>query len=448
MNVSQHRERAVAIGKAAFPEPFITGLEFNPPVRGPWNIVHMAYSIPEVHLLYICARGCLRGVIMTALEMGALDRFSWIGLSENDLAFGTIDDVTLDRAVEIIQRLDPTPPLVLLYLSCVHKFCQLDAGHLITELSERFPQTRFIECFMMPTMRKSGRTDEERTRAAMFEALEKPDIEEERAVSIIGNDFAIRDDALLIEMLRNGGIHVRSLNAARSYEDYKDLARSKTLLTTHPDACFAGEETAKRLGKRHLHLPVCYSFSGIRTTLSRLADAFSLDMPDFDREEEEARQALAATLRVLGDRPVVLDYTASPRPLGLARLLLESGFNLRVLYLDAIQEAEKEDFTWIAKHHGDILLVSTLAPENRLAALRTENALLENPLAIGQKAAYMAETDFFLNLVGGGGLYDFRGIIRLAGDLLDAHKTPKNRRLILQMKGFGLPTPLHGPEDV
>ena len=79
------------IAEASYPEPFAQGLEFNAPVRGPWNIVHMALMIPEAHLLYICARGCLRGVIMTAAEMGAMARMSWIGLTEDELTTGLLD---------------------------------------------------------------------------------------------------------------------------------------------------------------------------------------------------------------------------------------------------------------------------------------------------------------------------------------------------------------------
>ena len=34
------KESGINITKAAFPAPFESGLEYNPPTRGVWNIVH------------------------------------------------------------------------------------------------------------------------------------------------------------------------------------------------------------------------------------------------------------------------------------------------------------------------------------------------------------------------------------------------------------------------
>lgn len=37
----------VRIGDAEFPKPFVNGLEFNAPVHGTWNIVHIGFRIPK-----------------------------------------------------------------------------------------------------------------------------------------------------------------------------------------------------------------------------------------------------------------------------------------------------------------------------------------------------------------------------------------------------------------
>ena len=56
------------ISKVGWPAPFAGGVEFNAPARGPWNIVHTGMLLPESHQIFICAQGCLRGVILTAAE--------------------------------------------------------------------------------------------------------------------------------------------------------------------------------------------------------------------------------------------------------------------------------------------------------------------------------------------------------------------------------------------
>ena len=63
------KESGINITKAAFPAPFESGLEYNPPTRGVWNIVHTGMLIPESRQIFVCAQGCLRGVILTAAEM-------------------------------------------------------------------------------------------------------------------------------------------------------------------------------------------------------------------------------------------------------------------------------------------------------------------------------------------------------------------------------------------
>ena len=72
------KESGINITKAVFPAPFESGLEYNPPTRGVWNIVHTGMLIPESRQIFVCAQGCLRGVILTAAEMNAMDRMSWV----------------------------------------------------------------------------------------------------------------------------------------------------------------------------------------------------------------------------------------------------------------------------------------------------------------------------------------------------------------------------------
>ena len=40
---------------------FARGLEFNAPVHGAWNIVHVGMQVPECHQIYVCADNCMCG---------------------------------------------------------------------------------------------------------------------------------------------------------------------------------------------------------------------------------------------------------------------------------------------------------------------------------------------------------------------------------------------------
>ena len=61
---------SLPIVDASYPHPFPQTLEYSPAARGTWNIVHTGMLVPGAHQIYICAAGCLRGVILTAAEMG------------------------------------------------------------------------------------------------------------------------------------------------------------------------------------------------------------------------------------------------------------------------------------------------------------------------------------------------------------------------------------------
>ena len=92
----------VKIKDANRDELFASGLEYNPPARGMWNIVHSGMLLPGAHEIFACAQGCLRGVILTAAEMLELDRLSWISVSESDIFDGTLESDIVDGVCEII----------------------------------------------------------------------------------------------------------------------------------------------------------------------------------------------------------------------------------------------------------------------------------------------------------------------------------------------------------
>ena len=95
---------AVAIKDATFPVPFAPGLEFNSPVHGNWNIVHTGMLMPEVRQIYVCADNCMRGVVLTAAEMNAADRFSFVIVKEENLLNGNLEDITIEGVTDVLNK--------------------------------------------------------------------------------------------------------------------------------------------------------------------------------------------------------------------------------------------------------------------------------------------------------------------------------------------------------
>ena len=161
----------VRVADAAFPAPFRSGLEYSSPARGTWNIVHTGMLIPEAHEIFVCAAGCLRGVILTAAEMGLTDRFSTVAVREHNLLDGDMEDLVIEGVSDIIGKLPKRPPAVLVYTSCVHHFTGVDLDMIYARLRERFPDIDFTDCYMNPIMRKSGLTPDQLMRSRLYMLL-------------------------------------------------------------------------------------------------------------------------------------------------------------------------------------------------------------------------------------------------------------------------------------
>ena len=101
-------ERAyrVPIGEAGTGGLFAHHPEFNPPAHGTWNIVHVGMLVPQAHQIYVCGVNCMRGVVLTAAEMGQSDRFSMVILEEEDLIQGTVEEVTLEGVASVLEKLE------------------------------------------------------------------------------------------------------------------------------------------------------------------------------------------------------------------------------------------------------------------------------------------------------------------------------------------------------
>ena len=165
--VNEARQIAgIPIGQANFPSPFGSGLEYASPARGMWNIVHTGMLLPEAHEIFICAAGCLRGVVLTAAELGLSHRFSTVEVREEDLLAGNMEELAVEGVCAILERLPKLPPAVLVYTSCVHHFTGCDLGLIYRDLRQRYPQVDFVECYMNPILRKSGMTPDQRMRSA------------------------------------------------------------------------------------------------------------------------------------------------------------------------------------------------------------------------------------------------------------------------------------------
>ena len=441
----------ITIGEADFPVPFPLGLEFNSPAHGNWNIVHTGMLMPEAIQIYVCADNCMRGVVLTAAEMNAADRFSFVTVEEENLLNGNLEDVTIEGVTDVLNKLEKKPKAVLLFTVCLHHFLGCDLDRVYEELGTRFPESVFVRCFMDPIMQKHGLTPDQKLRKAMYDPLitKEPD---PLTVTLVGSDFVLDESSDIKRLLRSTGHILRELPACKTWAEYQQLGSAEIFVSCYPPAKYGAAMLTERLNRTHLYLPGCFDYEEIKEEIRNLIkklqagwsreDTSNTKCADITSEEIEAFYQREITLcedsinhakSIIGGTPVVLDYLYHPRPLGLAKLLLEHGFHVTTVYLDSISPEEKPAFDWLKFHHPDLELRATIQTKMRVLPRGTEGKVL----AIGQKAAWFSGSRNFVNMVQGGGLWGFDGIRGTMELMTEAFLEEKDPEDLIVRKGWG-----------
>ena len=431
----------VFIKEASFPVPFQPGLEFNSPAHGNWNIVHTGMLVPEAQQIYVCADNCMRGVVLTAAEMNAADRFSFVIVEEKDLLSGSLEDVTIEGVTDVLKRLDKKPKAVLLFTVCLHHFLGSDLDRIYGELEKRFPEIFFMRCFMDPIMQKTGPTPDQKLRLAMYDAVQERKADP-KCVTVLGSDFALDEGSDICRILKKNEILLREIPTCETWEDYQNLGEGSLILNCYPAGKFGAEKQAERLGRPFLYLPGSFDYGEIQEQEEKLLGMLGqqnnrktgkINGLDIEKEIRECEEALSHAHQIIGDTPIAVDYLFHPRPLGLTKLLLTHGFQVQSVFLDSISPEEKEVFFWLKENYPELKLISTVRPEMRVRTRQQS----EKILAIGQKAAWFTGSRNFVNMVQGGGLWGFDGIRHTAQLMVEAFHEEKDPEDLIVRKGWG-----------
>ena len=424
--------KGIRAADASFPSPFASGLEYATPARGTWNIVHTGMLIPEAHEIFVCAASCLRGVVLTAAEMHAEDRFSTVEVKEHNLLDGDMEELVIEGVSHIIEKLPKRPPAVLIYTSCVHHFAGCDLNMIYDELRNRYPDIDFTDCYMNPIMRKSGLTPDQLMRSRLYMLLKERN-KNERAVAIIGNDLPTREESELLELLKCAEFKIHEITSCKTYEEYQEMAESSYYISYNAAAVAGGNMLSERLGGSHLYVPFSFDLDEIEAGFAKVCSLLGIECPDYSEKKAACKRELEETFELIGKTQITIDYTYCPRPLGLAKLLLDAGFFVEKVYVDTVTGEEKADFEYLKKHFPNLLFYPTVHPGMRFMAKKDKSRVL----AIGQKAAYFENTNHFVNVVEGGGMLGYDAVLNTLKLMKEAYLNEKDMRNLIQIKGMG-----------
>ena len=426
----------IAIGKSLkeinADAPFDTGLEYGCPARGAWNIVHTGFLVPECHEVFVCAANCLRGVVLTAAEMGTIGQFSTVTIKENNVLDGNMEELLIDGVTSIIKKLKKKPRAVLVYTSCIHHFMALDLEHCYKTLRKRFPKIKFTDCYMNPIMRKSGMTPDELMRRQLYSLIDKTD-KKDNGINILGNNYATDESSDLVRLIRSSKYKLRDITYCKTFDEYEEMGKSRFNIAYLGVAKKGLYDISNKLDQEAIFLPISYDPNTIKELMKILADTIGVDIKKFDFKDKEALSKLEEAKKLIGNTAIAIDYTFTPATLSLAKLLLDYGFNVKKIYIDSIGEKNILDEMKKKYSDRDIMFYPTV----NVAMRKNDREQSEKYLALGQKAAYFTDTNYFVNEVECGGHYGFDGIKKLAENMVEANAKEKDASILIQKKGLG-----------
>lgn len=429
-------DACVYIKDAEFNKMFKESLEYMTPARGTFNIAHTGMLIPESHEIFVCASNCLRGVILTAGELHRMNRFSTIEVKQNMLYDGSMEYEIIDGVKDIINKLDYKPRAILLYFSCLHHFMGIDIDMIMQNIKNENEGIDFIDCYMNPTLRKSGITPDENMRMRLYRLLNKQEIMD-NVVAFVGNDLKMDEDCELVKILEKNNMDIKEIHRCKNYDMYKSLSKAKYYIVTYNSAKKAGKDMEERLNGKSVYMSNSFDYDEIEKELGEMCDI--LNIKNFDKEyyenmRKKCDEKLKSLKELIGDRKISVDYTFTNRILSFCKLLLNRGFNVDRIYADSFIEDDKEDFYYIKNKYGNVKIYKTSSPYMQYIDDLEEK---ENYLAIGQKAAFFTKTNNFVNVIEGGGFFGFRGILKIIELMEDAYKNEKEMLSLISIKGLG-----------
>ena len=409
------------------------GLSYSSPARGVWNIVHIGTLVPESHQIFVCPTSCLRGVVLTTAEMGAMDQMSTITVGEDNILEGNMEEELHDGVVKILSSLEKKPRMVMVFTSCIHHFLAVNYQRVYKILRKEYPDIDFVDCYMDPIMRRTSPPDPSLRR--QITRVLRPLEQDSRSVNFIGNEFMTGENSDMYMHLVNQGMKVRDITRCSSYDEYLEMGSSCANITFHKAAAKAGRDLEVRINQKWLPVRSAYDYDVIDADMKRVCEALNIPAPGADEirmEREKTEAAAAEVCALLNGTPVSVDYTAVDEPLLFTLWLKRRGFKVESCFIENFTE-DKEVFETLQKELPDLKVWSSLNWNMRRAERGHEGKIT----AIGQKAAYFNDTNHFVNVVESGDMYGYRGIRRMMELLKEAYLEEKDMRKLVQIKGWG-----------
>ena len=371
--------------------------------------------VPESHSLHICPPACGRRSGIRAIRNGSKGEVSFLSLTEADVSGGGYEELVGEAVEALIKHLTPSPRAFQLYVNCIDHFLGTDEEALVAGLEERFPGIRFAVFHIDPVAADEVISPGERQQDKLYTFLEDSG-ERDGGVNLLGAFVTPDPDGELYPFLAAcGGVPVRDLLSCQTFEDYQAMGRSQLNLVLRHLGRYTAQRLEQRLGTPWVEAPTSYDLEEIEDIYRRIAAALGADCPDLSHWRGRAEQAIARARRAVGERPVVVDSSASMRPFALAAALHRYGFSIQAVYAAHWKQTDQEDRAWLEEHVPDLRILCSERYGDTLI-----RDISQDCVAVGFDSAYLLQARHFVDIQRDEGLFGYHGLERLMALLEEA----------------------------
>lgn len=398
-------------------------LQYVSPAHGGWGVIRVAALIPESRMLFVCPFACGRHGALGGIINGIKDRIHYLYIDEADIVSGNYENLIPDAVTELFEFLEKRPKLLFIFVSCLDDLLGTDHESLNAELSQMYPDVNFVTAHMNPFKADTKIPPAVGLQLSMYHLFDKK-LPKLQQINMIGNNAYIKEDCELYTLLQEQGYKIKHAGRCSSFDDFMSMGQSSLNLVLHPCAKMAAERMEKLAGIPYQLSFNTYDPEEIEAYYQSLQKNLGVKFSDYSGYKASAIASIKHAKEVSGDTPLVIDYQSVLKPFSLAKVLVEYGFNVKMIFCDDISAFEKEKCMWLLEKNPDIKIISALHPDS----IKMENKMPEC-LCIGFSGGYLTESEHVVDLMEDEYLYGFWGIEELMKKMEYAltHKTDVNK---------------------
>lgn len=414
-------------------------LTYMSPARGGWSLVRRALLLPESYEIFLGFPACMRHIVLSSLELGISERLSFVPLREADVVSGAYEQHILAAVTEAVPQITYPAKVIYLFFTCMDDLLGTDHDFILAALRERFPELIFAAAHMNPLAADSPNPPPIAILCTIFDLLEKSEhgaalhrAAGGRSVNTIGNNIRVARDSDIRQWLEQNGIRLWHLSDFSSLADFSTMAYAEMNLVLNPVGMKAAKLLEEKFGQKALPTATAYNPADIRSLYKLLAEELRLVLPDLDRMEKAALEALRSAAAKLKGRAVVIDDAATFRPFSMALTLIRAGFRVARIYCSEWLQSEEVPRRQLLACCPDIKILDAGSGER----IRDGLPKLPQAVSVGYEAAYYTGACRLVSLAADEGLCGYQALHFLADALVQAAENPVDLERAVKESGL------------